>query len=95
MLNRGGRCLVTYFLLNRESVALIDAGRSALTFRHRMAGYRTTNVGCPEEAISYDEQWVLALQDRCGLTVEEICYGSWCGREGPANYQDIVVASKG
>ena len=44
VLKPGGRSLITFFLLNEESSALIKEGKGNLNFEYEMQGYRTTNV---------------------------------------------------
>jgi SAM-dependent methyltransferase len=95
VLKPGGSCFITFFLFNAESSELINTKRSALDFRYEMEKYRTTNTNTPEDAVCYDESFVLDLYDECGLRVDEpIRYGSWCGRTEHFSYQDIIVAAK-
>ena len=96
VLRPGGRCLVTYFLLNDESTALIDAGKGTYNFEHRGPGYRTINAGRPEDAIAYPEAFVRGLYEKAGLKIDEpLRYGSWCGRGDYLSFQDIVIATRG
>jgi SAM-dependent methyltransferase len=89
------KCLATFFLMNAESVQLIDAGRSTLPFRHQGDGFRTTNADTPEAAILLPEPWVGSTYEEAGLTIlGPIHFGNWCGRERFLSYQDIVVATK-
>jgi len=95
VLKPGGRCLVTFFLLNDESRSLIAAGRSSLDFRHQHGPYRTVNDDVPEQTVAYDESFVLDLLAERGLVLRPpVHYGSWCGRANYLDYQDIVVAAK-
>jgi ubiquinone/menaquinone biosynthesis C-methylase UbiE len=91
----GGRCLITYFLINPESLELIREGRSLQEFRRKTDGYYTTNPATPEASIAFDEDDIRQLYAEYGLRiVEPIHYGSWCGRTAAVNYQDIIVAEK-
>ena len=95
VLRKRGRCFITFFLLNGESLKLIDAKRSAADFKYVFEGYYTTDKNTPEAAIGYDEHFIRKLYDKYGLIIEEpIRYGSWCGREKFLSYQDIIIASK-
>lgn len=95
VLKPGGRCLITFLLINEDSAGLIRAGKSDLDFVHEMDGYFTTKPADPEAAIAYDEAAALAFFDKCGLTVElPVRYGSWCGRNTFLSYQDILIAGK-
>lgn len=95
VLKPGGRCLITFFLLNQESLALIETGRSTLDLRHGEGAYRVVDPLVPERTIGYDERYVEQLYARCGLAIRRpIHYGSWCGRGDFLSYQDVVVAEK-
>ena len=87
-----GRCLITWFLLNQQSEALIEAGKSSLDLRHQREDTRVTNPQIPEEAIAYPEIHVQHMYRESGFTVDVINYGAWPGREQFVSYQDMVVA---
>ena len=61
VLKRDGRCLVTFFLLNEESLQLINAGKSTLDFKYDFGRYRAISTSVPEAAICYDEAFILGL----------------------------------
>lgn len=98
VLKPGGRCLITFFLLNQESLADMRLGLNGIDFRYPVDG----KVGClthtrsnPEAAIAYPEAYVRGLFKDCGLELQgSIHYGAWCGRVEWTSYQDIVVAKK-
>jgi SAM-dependent methyltransferase len=95
VLKPGGRCLITFFLLNEESSALINEGKGKHKYEHEMQGYRTTNANLPEAAIAYPEAFVRDLYRKCRLELREpLSYGSWCGRTDGLSFQDIVIAVK-
>ncbi|MCX5858664.1 MAG: class I SAM-dependent methyltransferase [Proteobacteria bacterium] len=95
VLAKGGRSLVTFFLLNNESKKLIDEKMSARDFKNHGEGYRTENTNTPESAIAYEESIVKGLLEKYGLNlVIPIHYGSWCGRKNFLSYQDIIIARK-
>jgi len=98
VLTRGGRCFITFFLSNEESLELINTKKSTLDFKYEMEKYRTTNANVPEEAVCYDEAFILSLYEKYGLKVNEpIHYGSWCERRDPSyqdTIQDIIIATK-
>ena len=60
VLKPGGRCLVTWFLLNAESRALIAANRAELSFVYEIDGCLITNKDVPEEAIAHPQEIVEA-----------------------------------
>jgi SAM-dependent methyltransferase len=94
VLKKGGRCLITYFLLNEESLRLIEAGRSTLDLKHVFDKYRTMSREAPEQAIAFDEGWIKELYGRQGLKVLRIDYGSWCARESYLSEQDLILGVK-
>ena len=95
VLKRDGRCLITFFLLNKKSLELVNAKKSTLDFKYEMEKYRTINVNMPEAAVCYDQLYVLDLYKKYRLkTNEKIHYGSWCGRQDFLSYQDIIIATK-
>lgn len=95
VLRPGGRSLVTFFLLNPESMALLDAGRSPLNLAHNHGAYRLLNEKIPEAAIAHDEQIVRKWLRSHGLRLlDPVRYGWWCGREKHQSYQDLLLVTK-
>ncbi|MBI5928680.1 MAG: class I SAM-dependent methyltransferase [Chloroflexi bacterium] len=95
LLKPGGRCLITYFLLNEDSRQLIEAGKNPIPMEYRTAEYWARNKHVPEEAIAFDEAQIRGLYAKYGLRIEDpIRYGIWSGRTGVSDWQDIVVAVK-
>lgn len=94
-LKPGGKCLITFFLLNSESEDLIRSGQSKHNFKYRVEGCLTVSEKDPESAIAYDEDWVIKSFKRHGLNVvQPIQYGSWCRRSDLRTSQDIVISEK-
>jgi len=95
VMKAGGKCLISFFLLNAEALQMMVHGRSTLDFRYPMGDYRTVNPRVPEDAVCYEESFILALYRKFGLTIEgPIHYGAWCDRDNPLSYQDIIFAIK-
>ena len=91
----GGRMFGTFFLLNEESLRLIAGGKSERAFAHELPDCRVDNLHVPEDAVAYDEAFILGLVARHGLSIPgPIRYGKWCGRTPWTSFQDIVVAVK-
>jgi ubiquinone/menaquinone biosynthesis C-methylase UbiE len=104
VLKPGGRSVITWFLLNDESLRLLEEQReqrrlsrasnahvSALV--HDMGVYRVSDRARPEAVVAYQEEFALENYARNGLEVEQpIYYGSWIGRENTLINQDVVVA---
>jgi SAM-dependent methyltransferase len=95
VLKVGGRCLISYFLLNPESMSMARKGIYGPEFKHEMSGYWTSNLKYPEYAVAYSEDNVRNLYNRFGLLIKDpLIYGSWCGRERAKFYQDVIVGWK-
>ena len=95
VLRPGGRCLITYFLLNPDSLKLIQEEASSYDFRYRLPGCRVQREDVPEAVVAYDEGEIRESYQRHGLLISEpVRYGKWCGREGGLSKQDIVIAEK-
>lgn len=92
VLKPSGRCLATIFLLNDESLGLIEATKSSIALTHELEGCRVVDPQFPETAIGISENEFMRVCDRHGLSpIPPSHYGSWCGRESYMSYQDIVV----
>lgn len=95
VLRPGGRCLLTFFLLNDEARKLMHERVSTLDFAQTLDGCMTIDRDDPEAALAYDEVSVRALLAAARLLIHEpIQLGSWCGRPSYLSYQDIVLATK-
>jgi SAM-dependent methyltransferase len=87
----GGRVLLTFFVLDETSRALIAQGRSTQPFVARDDHSAVVDPHLPEEAIAYDGAWLRAALGARGLRDAEIHPGAWSGRRPATSYQDIVI----
>ena len=94
VLRPGGRCLITWFLLNDQSRRFVAQGRSELRFEYAIEGCLTTNPVTPEAAIAFDEDEVMSFYRKFDLAPMQLLYGSWCGRDKFLSFQDIVIAKR-
>lgn len=87
-----GTCAASFFLLNDDRRADVEAGRSFMPFRFvDESGHgRLYDRGRPEAAIAIEETYVLAAYGRAGLRVERIRRGDWWN--GRADDQDVITA---
>ncbi len=91
----GGRCLISYFILNPQSEALMDAGKSAFAPRIPRPDCVILREDKPEETVAYQESLIRGCFTGNGLAIAEpIRYGSWSGRPDFLTFQDLVVAKK-
>ena len=95
VLKPGSICLATYFLLNEESVSLMNNNMSSMNFQFGSGVYRSTHKTIHEAVVAYQEDYIKGLYSKIGYKISEpIHYGSFCGREKYLSFQDIIIASK-
>ncbi len=93
LLKEGGKCLITFFLLNAESRSLAQVQPTRPVFRHERGDYVLQDAELPEAAVAYEEAFVRRLFERYQLRIlEPIHHGGWCGRRHCRDGQDLVVA---
>jgi SAM-dependent methyltransferase len=95
VLTEGGRALMTFYLLNDESLRLIKAGTPGpeFGFEHPLGQCWVTYEDAPEYIVGYSDEFVLEACKEAGLRVTEpIFNGQWCGRKNFLSWQDVVVA---
>jgi SAM-dependent methyltransferase len=95
----GGRCAITWFILDDEARRRVDAGSAGplRNFRHHRGDCWVVNPATPEAAVAYEETTLRALYAEAGLAIREpLLFGSWSGsRRGENEHgQDIVVATR-
>jgi len=98
VMRKGGRCLISWFLLNEDSLKCVNAGTCSWDFKHDFGKCRASDQTTPEFGVAYDEEYVLSLYQRNGLRAgQRIRYGSWSWRGKSQDFepsQDIIVAWK-
>ena len=94
VLRPGGRVLATFFLLDGDVRAAIDAGRAGLPFLDPAGHVAVVSEDVPEEAVAYDAAWMRERVGAHGLDVVSVSPGTWSGREDGRSFQDVVVAER-
>ena len=97
VLKKGGRALMTFYLLNDESLRSVEAGEvdERFRFRHPVGSCRVTYEEAPEAAVAHSEEFVLQASERSGLrVVGPIHYGQWSGCDRFLTWQDVIVAER-
>jgi SAM-dependent methyltransferase len=95
MLKPGGRCLITYFLLNKESLQRMNQGLANQAFPHQLSGCRIQSTRHPEGAVAYHESRIREAYDTHRLQImEPIHFGTWSGHPNGLSVQDMVIARK-
>lgn len=93
-LRQNGTALITFFLLNQESRALIEQEATPLGFRFARPGCWVNDDLVPEYAVAYDEERIRQLCAELGLGIESTNYGMWCGRTVSSGFQDMLIFQK-
>jgi len=91
---RGGRCLISYFLLNSAQKPVSDTGMQTRLFPINQGLYCIKSEAQPEDAVAFDETYIRQLYQTCGLEIVEIYYGAWRGQPPFLSYQDLILARK-
>lgn len=91
VLTPDGRAFATFFLLDAESRDGIRRGVSEMRFAHGSGGAWYHRADAPEAAVAYDEADVLRMCDAANLRVSELFHGTWSGRAGGHDWQDILI----
>jgi SAM-dependent methyltransferase len=94
VMKKGGKCLITYFLLNPEAESLIASGRGRFTFRFEQDQARTEKLEPPEQVVAYEESFLQEVHGRHTLPIRSIHYGKWCGRKEFLRFQDIIICER-
>lgn len=96
VMKKGGRALITFFILNDESIRLIGLGKSTQKINFKIDQYSSSaSSNINERAIGFDEKYIRNILKQNNLTIDgSIYYGSWCGRSNFKCYQDIIIVIK-
>lgn len=95
VLKPDGRCMISFFLLNPESQALMDKGQSAFRLTIARQDCMILREDKPEETVGYAESFVRQCFAGNALKViEPVNFGSWAGRRGYLSFQDLILARK-
>ncbi len=91
VLRPGGRALMTYFLMDEGAHQAILSGNARIRFEHRFGIFYADDPTSLEDAVAYDEGFVMRLYAANGACVETVLRGSWRGEAAP-HVQDCVFA---
>ncbi len=92
VLDENGKIFVTFFLVNDESMELMNQGKSVHDF-HKYGIFYTADPKDPMDAVGYDESFVRNIFGQHGFKIQEIMYGTWSGRSAK-NHQDILLVTR-
>jgi SAM-dependent methyltransferase len=95
VLKPGGRCLISFFVLNEESKGLLSQGMSKVKLPYAAQDCLIGDQKFPEGAVGFEESFLRRHFTAQNLEIiEPIRYGRWCGRKSLVSFQDIIVAVK-
>lgn len=95
VLQPGGRCFITFFLLNEHAELSIAQRKASIPFEHPVSQGKSSSLDSPEAAIAFNESYIRQLYDNLGLEVQEpVLRGSWCHIQSSVGLQDVIVAVK-
>jgi SAM-dependent methyltransferase len=90
-----GTGVLSFFILNEDSNRLRRSPGTTLYFHNRLwRGLRVEHRGSPESAVAYPEALLRSLLRENGLVLQELLFGTWCGRSPAYSYQDFVIVRK-
>jgi ubiquinone/menaquinone biosynthesis C-methylase UbiE len=92
-LRDNGRVFASFFVLGKESMRLAMTTPDVLTFRHpHQSGCRVNDPDQPEAAVGYTPKALARMLRRSGFEFDQPLHvGSWCGRRGVDDGQDIAI----
>lgn len=94
VMRSGGKCLVTFFLVNDDIMKRMERGETNFTFKHSYGDYLLMDKSVKEANIAYKESFLQELYDKYGLKRETVYYGQWSNSDKSVSFQDVVVLSK-
>lgn len=97
VLKKGGRSVITYFLLNEESRRLIEQGADAFQLGQTPAAdssHRIAKPDAPEFVVAHDEGRIRSYYAETGCSILNVEFGNWSGRSSTLGHQDLVIAEK-
>jgi ubiquinone/menaquinone biosynthesis C-methylase UbiE len=95
VLKPGGRCVVTYFLLNDDNLKRMVTGKPVFNFSHPFQGCRVLDAANPTQAVALPEAWVREAWRSAGMRVAEMTFGFWPGAPDVLGaLQDMVIVVK-
>lgn len=91
LLAPGGTCIASYFLLNGDTRAGVDAGHSFMSFgvAHASGACRLHDAAVPEAAVALDEAFVRRIHEEAGLRIRDVRRGGWA--RGEPHHQDVLT----
>lgn len=93
VLQPGGSCFLTAFLLDADSEELAKQGKGHQFFPHQWGEGFTTDPERPESAVAFSDEKMMEWLKQSGLELKKRFPGYWSGRPCGFSYQDLLIAS--
>ena len=97
LLSPNGKCLASYFIIDEETKALMDEGKSRRVFLPFDEHSYVITHQIPEAAIAYNKEYLLKVYLDLGFKIESVSLGMWRDFENPdlrKNFmQDQIIVS--
>ncbi len=93
-LRPGGRCLISYLLMDQEAHQAVAAGSTIFDLRHQVGPAWSFSPENPTEGVAYPEEYAFAMLQSAGLRVEHVWRGDWRMRRSYEVQHDWVAVRK-
>lgn len=95
VLKPGGKCLATYFILNKESESYMQQ-RKDFRFDYHFGDYSLMDARVKEANTAFQESYLERLIQMQGLRIHKRLYGFWSGRPKSESFdfQDTLILEK-
>lgn len=94
VLKTDGKCLATFFLLNKEVKEKMAAKQTFFDFKHEYEGYSLIDKRVKEANIALEEELLYTFLEEKGLKADAIHHGGWSTNADALDFQDVVIISK-
>ncbi len=95
VLKKGGKCFVTFFILNKHSKAFISTNEN-FNFPYHKGHYSLMDEKVKGANVAFEEDYLIELFSQKKLNVKNKLYGFWANRkkENCEDFQDVIILEK-
>ena len=94
VLKEGGKCLATFFIINKEVEMMMQSNQSSFVFKYSYDGYFLMHSSVKEANVAFEENFLRSMISDSGLFIEAMYRGSWSNGSNALDFQDVVILSK-
>jgi len=89
----GGRAVLTFFLMDPDTLDLMEKNLGGLKFKHHYPNYSLLNHKVKAANVAYQRPYIYSLLEAAGFKIYKEIKGSWCGRQKIhyLDFQDTLV----